>query len=191
MSHRTPPPIVIRLLEFTLSEKARDALVGDLIEESALRARASSRASTAWWCCWQVARSIPLMLWSELRRRRSLSTVGVALGVYVFASVLEFVSTTAISNLFRPDAGLAYALGAVVGLATMVLGGYVAAAVRDGAAPTLAGIILIVVIVLFVTMPNSAPFWYGVTFLIAGPVAALAGGWLNATRRSWRTRRSA
>jgi hypothetical protein len=189
MSRRTPPPIAIRLLEFVLSEKARDAIVGDLIEEFAFRARASSRASATWW--WQVARSIPLMLWSELRRRRSLSTLGVALAVYVLASVLEFVSTTAISNLFHPDAGLAYALGAVVGLATMVLGGYLAAAVRDGAAPTLAGIILIVVIVLFVTMPNSAPFWYGVTFLIAGPVAALAGGWLNATRRSGRTRRSA
>jgi hypothetical protein len=55
----------------------------------------------------------------------------------------------------------------------------------------LAGIILIVVVVLFVTMPNSAPFWYGVIFLIAGPVVALAGGWLNVTRRSGRAHRPA
>ncbi|MPZ17336.1 MAG: hypothetical protein GEV06_05415 [Luteitalea sp.] len=191
MNRRTPPPIAIRLLESVLPEKDRDAVVGDLIEESALRAGASNRATAIWWCWWQVARSIPPMLWSELRRRRSLGTLGVAMAAYVLVSVIEFLSTAAISNLFHPDAGLAHALGAIVGLATMVLGGYVAAAIRQGAALTLAGIILIVVIVLFVTMPNSAPLWYGVTFLIAGPVAALAGGWLNVTRRSGRTHRAA
>lgn len=68
----------------------------------------------------------------------------------------------------------------------MVLGGYVAASIRQGAAPALAEIILVVVAVLFVTMPNSAPLWYGLTFLIAGPVAALAGGRLNLIRRAHR-----
>jgi len=72
----------------------------------------------------------------------------------------------------------------IVGLATMVLSGYVAALIRQGAARVLAGIIFTVVVVLFVTVPDSAPLWYGLTFLIAGPAAALAGGWLNLIRRA-------
>jgi hypothetical protein len=124
MNHRTPSPIAIRLLESVLSETVRDAIVGDLIEESALRAGASNRVTATWWCWWQVARSILPMLWSELRHRRSLGTLSVALAAYLLASVIEFLSTAAISNLFHPDAALAYILGAIVGLATMVLGGY-------------------------------------------------------------------
>lgn len=191
MNAPRPPHIAIRLLECLLPERHRDTIIGDLVEESALRARASTRITTAWWCWWQVARSIPLLLWSDLRRRRWLSTLGVGIAAYVSASVIEFVSTAVISRMFRPDARLAPVLSVIVGLATMALGGYVAASIRQGAAPVLAGIILIVVGVLLVTMPNSAPFWYGLTFLIAGPLAAVAGGWLNVTRRTGRTHRPA
>jgi hypothetical protein len=190
MNRPALPRVAIRLLECLLPEGDRDAIVGDLIEESALRARASTRTTTAWWCWGQVARSVPLVLWSELRRRHGFGTLGVAIAAYVSASIIEFVSTAAISRMFRPDAGLATALSVIVGLATMALGGYVAASIRQGAAPALAGIIFIVVAVLFVTLPNSAPLWYGVTFLIAGPVAALAGGRLNVTRRAGRAHRA-
>jgi hypothetical protein len=58
--------------------------------------------------------------------------------------------------------------------------------IRQGAAPVLAGIIFIVVVVLLVTAPESAPLWYGLTFLIAGPMAALAGGRLSLRRRAQR-----
>lgn len=191
MNPRALPQVAKWLLERLLPEKDRNTIVGDLIEESALRARASTRIATAWWCWGQVARSIPLLLWSDLRRRRWLGTLGVAIAAYVSASVIEFVSTAVISRMFRPDAPLGTVLSVIVGLVTMALGGYVAAAIRQGAAPVLAGIILIVVGVLFVTMPNSAPFWYGLTFLIAGPLAALAGGRLHLIRRTGRTHRAA
>jgi hypothetical protein len=180
------PQVAIWLLERLLPEADRDAIVGDLIEESALRARASTRTTTAWWCWGQVARSIPLLLWSELRHRHWLGTLGVALAAYVVTSLIESLGVAVISRLLRPDARLAPVLSAIVGLATMVLGGYVAASIRQGAAPALAAIILVVVAVLFMTMPNSAPLWYGLTFLIAGPVAALAGGRLNLIRRAHR-----
>ncbi|MGH2437000.1 MAG: hypothetical protein ACRDFA_08405 [bacterium] len=183
--------VAIWLLECLVPAGDRDTVIGDLIEESALRARASSRMTVAWWCCGQVARSIPLVLWADLQRRRWLGTLGVAIGAYVAASIIESLGITVISRLLRPDARLAQVLSAVVGLATMVLGGYVAASVRQGAAPTLAGIILVVVAVLFVTMPDSAPLWYGLTFLIAGPISALAGGRLKVTRRTGRTHRAA
>lgn len=191
MTRLLPPRIAIWVLERLLPEEDRDAVVGDLIEESALRARTSTRATTAWWCWGQVARSIPTVLWADLRRRQWLGTLGVAIAAYVAASVLESVGLAVISRLFRPDAGLAAVLSVIVGLATMVLGGYVAASIRQGAAPALAGIILIVVAVLFVTMPNSSPLWYGLTFLTAGPVAALVGGRLNVIRRTGRTQGAA
>lgn len=186
-----PPGIAIWLLERLLPEADRDAIVGDLVEESALRARTSTRITTAWWCWGQVARSIPLVLRSDLRRCQWLGTLGVAIAAYVSVSVIEFVSTAVISRAFRPDARLATVLSVIIGLVTMTLGGYTAASIRQGAAPVLAGIILLVVGVLFVTMPNSAPLWYGLTFLVAGPLAALAGGWLNVTRRTGRTPRAA
>jgi hypothetical protein len=191
MNPPTPPRIAIRLLESLLPEEDRDAVVGDLIEEIALRARASTRASTTWWCWGQVARSIPLVLWSDLRRRHCFGTLGVAIAAYVAAGVLEWVGVAIVARLLHPDARLAIVLSVIVGLATMVLGGYVAASIRQGAAPALAGIILIVVAVLMVTMPDSAPLWYGLTFLIAGPVAALAGGRLTLIQRAGRAHRAA
>lgn len=185
-----PPRLAIRLLESLLPEKNRDAVVGDLVEESALRARISSRASATLWYWGQVARSIPLVLWSDWRRGHWFGTLSVAIVAYIAASVLESVGTSLVLELLRPDPRLATVLSVIVGLATMVLGGYVAASIRQGAAHVLAGIIFIfiVVVALFVAVPASAPLWYGLTFLIAGPLAALAGGRLNLI---WRTHRAA
>jgi hypothetical protein len=186
MNPRTPSRLAIRLLESLLPKEDRDAIVGDLIEESALRARASTRASATWWYWGQVARSIPLVLWSERRRGQWLATLGVAMVAYIAASVLESVGTSLVLEQLRPDPRLATVLSVILGLMTMVLGGYVAAVIRQGAAPVLAGIIFIVVVVLLVTAPESAPLWYGLTFLIAGPMAALAGGRLSLRRRAQR-----
>jgi len=186
MNRETPPRLAIRLLESLLREEDRDAVIGDLIEESAIRARRSSRASATRWYCGQVARSIPLVLWSELRRGHWFGTLSVAILAYVAASVLESVGTSVVLELLQPDPRLATVLSVIVGLATMVLGGYVAASIRRGAAHVLAGIIFIVVVVLFVAVPASAPLWYGLTFLLAGPLAALAGGRLNVIRRTHR-----
>jgi hypothetical protein len=191
MNPPTPPRTAIRLLEFLLPEEDREAVVGDLIEESAHRARVSSRAIAAWWCWWQVARSIPLVLWSALRHRRWFGTLGVAITAYVAASVLESVGVTVVLRLLHPGDRLAIVLSVIVGLATMALGGYAAASIRRGAAPVLAGIILIVVAVLMLTVPDSAPLWYGLTFLIVGPAAALAGGRLTLMQRAGRAHRAA
>ena len=60
MNPQALPQVAKWLLERLLPEKDRNTIVGDLIEESALRARTSTRIATAWWCWGQVARSIPL-----------------------------------------------------------------------------------------------------------------------------------
>jgi hypothetical protein len=121
--------------------------------------------------------------------RRLLSTLGVAFGAYIAAGLLEFAGVAAISKLLGPDAG-ALVLNAIVGLATIVLGGYVAAWIRPGAASALAGMVLIAVVILMVTASGSAPLWYGLTFLVFGPVAALAGGTLCLTARTRRADRA-
>lgn len=184
MNHRILRQVAVWLLECLLPEEDRDAVIGDLIEESALRARTSTRASVTWWCWGQVARSISRVLWSGLRRGNWLRTLGVASAVYVAASALEALSVGLLSRLLLPHSPVTTVLNAIVGLATMVLGGYVADSIRQGAAPALAAVILIVVLLLFVTMSStSAPLWYGLTFLIAGPLAALTGGRLSVARR--------
>jgi hypothetical protein len=77
----------------------------------------------------------------------------------------------------------------IVGLATLVLGGSFAAWIRPGAASALSGIVAIAVVILMVTTSDRAPLWYGLTFLIIGPLAALAGGTLHVGRRMCRGRR--
>jgi hypothetical protein len=100
------------------------------------------------------------------------------MGAYVAAGILEFVGETAISRLLAPGARAHAVLGLIVGLTTMALGGYFAARIRAGAATALAAIVMISVAILMVTQSDSAPLWYQLAFLIAGPLASFAGGTL-------------
>ena len=95
---------------------------------------------------------------------------------YIAAGALEFAGTMAISKLLTPGAPVYTVISLVVGLTTMVIGGYFATWIRPGAATVMAGIVMIVVAVLIMTMSGSAPLWYGVAFLVVGPLATLAGG---------------
>jgi hypothetical protein len=184
------PRVATWLLGCLLPPRDREAVLGDLIEEYAIRAGSPPLSTVARWYWWQVSRSIPQILWSSIRREGLLSTLGVAFGAYIAAGLLEFAGVAAISKLLGPNAGPFAVLNVVIGLATMVLGGYVAAWIRPGAASALAGMVMIAVVILMVTMSDSAPLWYGLTFLIVGPLAALAGGTLyftKDTRRAGRT----
>ena len=95
---------------------------------------------------------------------------------YIAAGALEFAGTMAISKLLTPGAPVYTVISLVVGLTTMVIGGYFATWIRPGAATVMSGIVMIVVAVLMMTMSGSAPLWYGVAFLVVGPLATLAGG---------------
>jgi hypothetical protein len=176
------PRVATWLLGCLLPPRDREAVLGDLIEEYAIRAGSAPLSTVARWYWWQVSRSIPQILWSSIRREGLLSTLGVAFGAYIAAGLLEFAGVAAISKLLGPDAGPFAVLNVIIGLATMVLGGYVAAWIRPGAASALAGMVMIAVVILMVTMSGSAPLWYGLTFLIVGPLAALAGGTLRFTK---------
>ena len=51
------------------------------------------------------------------------------------------------------------------------------------AATALAVLVMLAVGVLMMAVPESVPLWYQLTFLVVGPVAALAGGTLCLRRR--------
>jgi hypothetical protein len=106
------------------------------------------------------------------------------MGAYIAAGAVEFAGDMAISRLVAPEAPVYAILGLIVGLATMALGGYLAAWIRPGAAAALAGIVMISVAVLMVTKTGAVPLWYQLAFLIAGPLASLAGGTLFLRRRT-------
>jgi hypothetical protein len=180
----SPPRLATFLLGRLLPDRDRDAVLGDLAEEYTLRARLASRSSVSHWYCGQVYRSIPSVVWSSVRRGQWLRTLGVAMGAYIAAGIVEFVGEMAISRLLAPGAPIHTVLSLIVGLMTMVLGGYFAAWIRPGAATALAGIVMIAVAVLMITKTGSVPLWYQLAFLIVGPLASLAGGTLFLRRQT-------
>ena len=159
-----------------LPASCADAVLGDLIEEYAIRARAASPRRARVWFWVQVWRSIPPLLRVGIKRDAWLTNVVIALGIYIGAGMIEFAGVAVVARVLGPDAGALPALSAVVGIGTIGLGGHVAARIRRGAAAVLAAIVVLAVATLMITVPDSAPLWYAITFLIAGPVAALAGG---------------
>jgi hypothetical protein len=174
MSRRVPSPVASWLLECVVTEPDREAVIGDLIEEYNLRMQSDTPWAVSRWWWGQVGRSIPPMLWTSVRRDW-LRTLPVAIGAYVAAGVLEFAGTTAISRLFSLGALFDSLASVVVGLTTMLLAGYFAAWIRPAAAVVLAGIGLVVIVMLMVTMSDSAPFWYQLVFLVGAPAAPLVG----------------
>ena len=184
MSQHSPSSLATWLLEHVLPERDQEAILGDLIEEYELRARSTPLQMVSRWYWGQVCRSIPRMVWASVSRGRWLPTLGVAMGAYIAAGALEFAATVAISKLLTPDAPVYTVISLVVGLTTMVIGGYFATWIRPGAGTVMAGIVMIVVAVLMMTMRDSAPLWYGLAFLVAGPLAVLAGETLCRGRRT-------
>ena len=181
MSRHSPSPPATWLLERVVPERNREAVLGDLTEEYRLRAPSASPFAVSRWYWGQVCGTISHVLWTYVRGGEWLLTLGIAVGAYLAAGTIEFVGTVTIARLFALEAEAFIVVSLIVGLTTMVLGGYFAAWIRPAAAPAVAGIAFIVVAVLMMTMSDSEPFWYALAFLIVGPLASLAGGALCVT----------
>jgi peptidoglycan/LPS O-acetylase OafA/YrhL len=175
------PRFATWLFERFLSPTDREAISGDLMEEYAFRYRASPRLVVPWY--WgQVCRSIAPLLWIRLRREKWMSTLSVALVAFIVAGAIESAGIQALSSLLGSNATAPSVLTMVVGLATLMLSGYLAAWVRPFAANVLAVLEILAVVILMVTMPTSAPLWYGLAFLVFGPLAAFLGGTFHRPR---------
>jgi hypothetical protein len=176
----------LQVAMWTLSRLApegqREALVGDLMEEHALRASAISSAAALKWCLQQVCASALPLLWGRLRRAAWIATFGVALLAYTAVGVVEFFVNRAMSS---PSAAgpIAYALlGLIIPFPTVVLIAYFAARIRRRAPFILGAIMLLMVTVMTLTSAEIVPTWYRIAYFLVGPAAALIGGALHRQR---------
>lgn len=177
-------PLVERVLGGLLREIDLEAAIGDLTEEHARHLAQSSPRRASRWYVRQVVASVPPLLWACIKRGAWVVTFGVALGAFAIASLLELAADAALSRYFVLDEQAHTLLVLVVGLAAIALAGYLAARFRRGAASALALIVLSTVMALMLLAGDSAPLWYQLSFLVAGPWASLAGGALRTARRT-------
>jgi hypothetical protein len=167
---------VSRALAQLVPLQTLDAALGDLAEEYALRAHGRSPLRASVWYWGQIARSMPQMVWIDVRRGGVVTTFAAAFGAWLVASLIEFIADAALIALYGSDVVVQGLPGVLVGLAALALGGYLAALVRPAATKVLAAMIALIVAGLMIAGAGSAPLWYGVAFLVFGPLMSIAGG---------------
>lgn len=179
MRRNSPPAFACWLLGSVAPAPYRDAVLGDLIEEYALRAESASPLSASRWFWSQACRSIPSMVWSSLRSQlRSpdwLVSMSIAMSVYIVMGMLKYAADLTISRLVAPQQATYIVLAPVVFLTATSIGGCIAARIRRGATIFLALLVMITVAVLIevsvCTVP--VPWWYQFGFLTLGPLSVL------------------
>ncbi len=172
--------VALASLRLLLPASQREPLLGDLVEEYAIRARSGSALA---WLAGQVCRSVPAVLCMAVSRGPWLSTVGIAVGAWVTASAFESVAVAATLRWVGDRALLGAILSTLLGMLSMAGGGYVAALLRTGAAHVMAAVVLVVVMALMLVAGDTSPLWYQVMFLLLGPLAPLLGGALAVPRQ--------
>lgn len=170
---------VSRLLERLLPEDVATALVGDLLEEHALRARTAGEREAAWWYWGQVARSAAPVLHTAFRRGDWVLAWVVGFVAYSFAVSAEVAARVSVAKVATHTVVDAVPV-LIVYLVFIALAGYVAARVRVGGHAALAVVVTLTAVVELATAAHGMPLWYRLVLPIAGPAAALAGGALRA-----------
>ena len=175
MRRCSPPTFACWLLESLLPDPYREAALGDLIEEYALRIESTSRFTAFRWFWSQACRSLPPTVWSLLRSRDCLISISIAIGVYIFMGTLKFAADWMISKLVAPDQSTHVVLAPIVFLTTTVIGGCVAARIRRGATIFLALMVTITVAILIDVKVCiiPVPWWYQFGFLTLGPLTVI------------------
>jgi hypothetical protein len=175
MSRYSPPAFACRLFQTVLPVPYRGALLGDLIEEYALRAESTSPSAATRWFWGQTCRSIPFIVGSSLRTGDWLISASTATGVYVVMGMLKFATDFMITKLVAPGQTTFVVLAPIVFLALTSIGGYAAARIRFGTAVFLALFVMITVAVQIVVKACHipVPWWYEFGFLTLGPLTVL------------------
>jgi hypothetical protein len=165
-------------VEWLLPRQLVDEVVGDVVEEFELRCRSAPGSASVLWVLSQFGRSLAPMIWMSVLREGWLTTIGAGLACFIVVNVIEAAADLLILPPLAPNAELQAAIGLLLGLAAMTVGGYLAARIRAAAPIVLSMVIFITVAVLMRMGVGSVPLWYELGFLILGPLAALKGGTL-------------
>jgi hypothetical protein len=80
------------LLACAVAPDERRALLGDLVEEYAIRRRDTSRVAASCWYGTQLLRSIPWLLWIPVRRSGLIATIGVTLMACAAQAAVELLT---------------------------------------------------------------------------------------------------
>ena len=181
-----------RVLERLLPEDMAHALVGDLLEEHALRVRVDGARAAAGWFWAQVGRSVVPALHTAFRRRDWVLAWAVGFVAYTFAASAELSARDSVAMVATHTAVDAIPV-LIIYLGAIVLTAYVAERVRAGAALALGLLVTLTAVLQLVTGAHDMPLWYRCALLIAGPAAALAGRklfarWSRGARASRRRR---
>ena len=161
-----------------------EALIGDLLEERRLRLQAGSHV--AGWYSRQLASSVSVLLWASMRRGAWLVTVVTAVASFIAAFGIMRVLMLLFALWPMTTSSVAHDVIMLLSFAAAVAAcGYVAASIRHGAARMLAFFVFAAVCAEIATS-QGAPLWYMGSFLVLGPLAAIAGatlsGWLRRVR---------
>jgi hypothetical protein len=172
------PRSAIRILRWLLSERDREALIGDLVEECALRSAEPAQDSCRW--CWeQVGRSVLPLLQARIRRRGWPGKLGAAAAAYVVVAPLVVASDVVALELSGGQPAVQAWISFLAFVAALMLGGCLATSIRRGAAAPLAAIVMVMSALWLAQMPDRPSIWYQLGLLLAGPSSAVAGGRLR------------
>jgi hypothetical protein len=167
------------IFSWLVPKTEREPLIGDLVEEYALRAKAISSSAALKWYLLQICASVPPLLWSRLTRAVWLSTLGVALLAYFAVGVAQVIIRWAISS---SSATVYNPLDLIAIFPMVVLIGYFAERFRRRSAIVLGAMMLAAITAMTVWTTESSPLWYRVAWFFVGPAAALIGGVLPSLR---------
>jgi hypothetical protein len=157
----------------------REAAVGDLAEEYAIRVRGGSSVRAACWYWGQVIRSVPWFLWTPVRRSGWCGTLSVALGACLVQASIEEFAAAAIRRLLASDLPVTLLLGLAWVLSSLFCVSYLASRIRPGAGTLLTLIAIVAALAQWIVKgPVEFSLWH-LAAVIAAPSAAFAGAALS------------
>lgn len=166
---------VQEVVAWLLPSAVAEALLGDLVEERRVRLRDASPASVARWYWRQLACSIPVLLWTSVRRGVSFFAIVIALGGYVTSGIVASALRSLLSPVtasFVPHPVMAL----VCGLTALAAGGFAASWLRPAAGRLLAALVLVSMFVMMAFDSKSTPLWYELLYVVLGSLAPIVGG---------------
>ncbi len=179
MMQRRAVQVAMWVFSRLMPRRQREAAMGDLAEEYALRShRASSSAAFRWFLRQVCASALPL-LWARLTGAVWISTVGVALFAYFAVGVVEFIVNSATASWSATSTATYNPIGMFMTFPMVVLIGYFAARFRRRAAVVLGAMMVLSVTAMTVWSTESMPRWYRIAYFLVGPAATCLGSALR------------